>query len=74
MLEAITPSDLFSETIISGQITKAVYIAEAAAGTSFEAVCPSTGTSVTFVTGGQVIPIRINSTLTITGFNIVYLY
>lgn len=74
MLEAITPSDEFSETPITGKLTKAVYIAETALGTAFEAVSNHDSSNVTFVTGGQIIPIRINTALTITGFTVVYLY
>jgi len=74
MLEEITPGELFQNTIFAGRPTKAVYIAETAAGTAYTMHCDANGLDVGFVTGGQFLPLRITTAITLAGHTIVYIY
>lgn len=75
-IAAMAPSYDFRNNVDSARYTKAIYIAPST-GTSFEVAnsfADSPDDSVTFYVGGQVIPVRTKSAVTITGYAVVYLY
>ena len=64
----------FRTTVDVDQYTRAIYVAEIAGATSYTVHNPVTGDDVTFYTGGTVIPVQTDESVTIAGHAVVYLY
>ena len=68
----ITPSALFVDSAISGETTKALYIADEN-NTTFDAVNCS-GHTITIPLGGEFFPLCVTSNAAATGYTTIFIY
>jgi hypothetical protein len=72
-LHSISPSRDFRSTVDASRFTKALYIA-ATGGVAYNIRNEITETNVQFRTAGRILPVATKTAVTITGFDVVYLY
>lgn len=72
-LESMAPSYDFRTTVDTARYTKAIYYAPSD-NQAFTADNEISGDTVTFKAEGFVLPIRVKAAVTITGYDVVYLY
>lgn len=76
-VSAAAPSYDFRNNVDTSRFTKAIYIVDSTATPTFEVAnefAAAPDDSVTFRLGGQILPVRTKTAVTVTGYDVIYFY